>query len=94
MKRVIIFRKTGSFAENKDLARDIRINLIEPSIKKENEVILDFKGVDSVTQSFMHALISETIREFGPKSLDLISFKDCNETVKNIVNIVVEYMQI
>ena len=42
----------------------------------------------------MHALISEVIRKNGPEILDSIYFKNCNNNVKNIVNIVVDYMQI
>lgn len=94
MRTIIVFNKTGGFAENKDIARDVRIKLITPTVKKGKQVILDFKNIDSVTQSFMHALISEVIREQGPEVLNLILFKNCNETVKNIVNIVVEYMQV
>jgi hypothetical protein len=94
MKTILIFEKTGGFAENKDIARSIRMKFIDPSVTKSEEITLDFKDIDSMTQSFLHALISETIRERGPNVLDLIYFKNCNENVQNIVNIVVEYMQI
>jgi hypothetical protein len=94
MKTIKIFTVTGSFAEDKDVARDIRINKIIPSLDKKLEVILDFEKVDSTTQSFVHALLSDVIRKFGAEVLDKISFKNCNDTIKGIVNIVVEYMQI
>jgi hypothetical protein len=94
MKTIKIFTVTGSFAENKDVARDIRINQIIPSLDKKLEVVLDFEKVDSTTQSFIHALLSDVIRKFGAEVLDEISFKNCNDTIKGIVNIVVEYMQI
>lgn len=84
---------THSFAENKDTARKIRLEYILPELKKDHNVILDFSGVDSTTQSFIHALISEIIREFGIEVLDRIFFKNCNETIKKIVGIVTEYMQ-
>lgn len=93
MKIIRIFPLAGDFAENKDAARDIRTKLIVPALKKEEEVVLDFDRVDSVTQSFMHALLSEVMRDFGPEALDRIAFKNCNDTVKGIVNIVVDYMQ-
>lgn len=83
----------GTFAENKDLARDIRLEKIVPYLEKEQEVILDFEGVVSATQSFIHALISDVIRKFGIEALDKIYFKNCNETIKKIINIVIEYMQ-
>lgn len=93
MKAIKIFPLAGHFAENKDVARDIRISLITPTLKKGKEVILDFGKVESVTQSFVHALLSEVIRDDGPEVLDNIAFKHCNNTVRGIVNIVVDYMQ-
>lgn len=93
MKTIKIFNFVGDFAENKDIARDIRIDLITPIINKGGEIVLDFGKVESVTQSFIHALLSEAIREFGAEILDKIAFKNCNNTVKGIVNIVVDYMQ-
>ena len=83
----------GTFAENKDIARDIRVKKIILALKQKKEVILDFKGVESATQSFVHALISELIREYGSEVLDSISFKNCSVTVRKIIGIVVDYMQ-
>ncbi len=93
MIKIKLFSKAGSFAENKDLAREIRIKKIIPALEKKQEVILDFDRVDSITQSFIHALISDLIRKYGTEVLDKISFKNCNETVRKIINIVVDYMQ-
>ena len=83
----------GSFAENKDAAQKIRREQIIPALKKKDQVVLDFTHVRSTTQSFIHALISEAIREVGSDVLDKIYFKNCNENVQEIINIVVEYMQ-
>jgi hypothetical protein len=84
---------TGAFAENKDTARKIRLEFIFPAIEKGSNVVLDFLGVDSSTQSFIHALISELIRKRGVDILDVVSFGNCNETIRKIISIVVEYMQ-
>jgi len=83
----------GSFAENKDLARDIRLNKISHALEKKQNITLDFSGIDSTTQSFIHALISDLIRKYGIDVLDKIYFKNCNEIVAKIINIVVDYMQ-
>jgi len=93
MKEINMLERTGTFAENKDVAREIRLKLIVPSLNSGENVILDFSGVESATQSFIHALISDIIRKYGSEILDKISFKNCNETVKKIIAIVVEYMQ-
>ncbi len=83
----------GSFAENKDIAQSLRKEKIIPALEKGEEVTLDFVGVDSATQSFVHALISDVIRVLGGEIIDKISFKNCNETVKKIIEIVIDYMQ-
>jgi hypothetical protein len=83
----------GSFAENKDVARDIRLHHIIPALNRNEEVIVDFEGIDAATQSFVHALISDLIRQYGNDVLDRIYFKNCNESVKKIVGIVADYMQ-
>ena len=93
MIEIKLSKIVGKFAENKDLARDIRKQQIIPELENNQEVILDFKGVHAATQSFIHALISDLLRNYGSDVLDKISFKNCNEIVQKIINIVVEYMQ-
>ena len=93
MIEIKLARIVGDFAENKDLARKIRIEKIIPQLEKGEEIVLDFTGVESTTQSFIHALISDLIRNYGADVLDKISFKGCNDSVKKIISIVVDYMQ-
>lgn len=88
-----ILKVAGDFAENKDIARDVRLNTIEPALKKGQSLVIDFQGVEAATQSFIHALISQVIRDHGVDVLTKIAFKDCNETVQQIIEIVVDYMQ-
>ncbi|MFA4854144.1 MAG: DUF4325 domain-containing protein [Candidatus Omnitrophota bacterium] len=93
MIEIELFPKTGSFAEDKDIARKIRVREIIPALKKDNKIILNFAKIEGTTQSFIHALISEVMRSEGIEILDKIEFKSCAETVKSIINIVVDYMQ-
>lgn len=93
MKQIILFDKVGTFAENKDIARDIRLQEIIPALTKNEEIILDFEKVGAATQSFIHVLISDILRNYGNDVLDRITFKSCNDTIKKIINIVVDYMQ-
>ncbi len=83
----------GSFAENKDKARDLRLHQIIPALEQKKEVVIDFAEIESATQSFIHALISDLIRKYGSEVLERIYFKNCNETVQKIISIVVDYMQ-
>ena len=93
MINIKLFERVGSFAENKDIARDIRVKEIIPALENNETVVLDFSKIDAATQSFMHALISDLIRKFGDDVLEKISFKSCNENVRKIIMIVIEYMQ-
>ena len=93
MKEIELFPKTGNFAENKDVARELRINEIIPALKNHQVVILDFNKVDSATQSFIHALISDIIRKEGYEIIDRLNFKNCNDTIKKLITIVTDYMQ-
>lgn len=83
----------GEFAEDKDRAREIRVKQILPTLEKNMELVLNFKGIELITQSCMHALIADVIRKFGPNSLDMITFKNCSPNVKGIIEIVIEYSQ-
>lgn len=93
MNHIKLFAEVGAFAENKDIAKKIRLRQIVPSIDKGEEVILDFENINSATQSFIHALISDLMRRYGNDVLDKISFKSCNETIQKIITIVTDYMQ-
>jgi hypothetical protein len=93
MTTISIIDKAGSFAENKDVARDLRLNTIVPALQKDSEeVILDFEGVSGATQSFVHALISQLLREYGDILFTRLLFKNCNATIQQVVNIVADYM--
>jgi hypothetical protein len=97
MKRVIkkikMIRHVGKFAEDKDKARQLRREILWPRIRDGLITEIDFAQVEDATQSFIHALLSELIRDTHGQALDLLYFKNCNETIKKIINIVVDYMQ-
>lgn len=93
MKNIRIFDRAGAFAENKDIARNIRIKEMIPILERGEEIKLDFCGVDAATQSFIHALISDVLRKYGVSILDRIEFNSCSIKVQKIIEIVVEYMQ-
>lgn len=93
MRSIGIFSRAGAFAENKDVARDLRLKEIVPALDAGEDVVLDFAGVEAATQSFVHALISDLLRKRGPGVLDRLEFRSCNETVRKIVAIVADYMQ-
>lgn len=93
MISIKLIEHVGPFAENKDIARDIRLKKMVPALEKNENITLDFESIEGATQSFIHALISDLIRKYGNEVLDKIQFKSCNDTVRSIISIVVDYMQ-
>ncbi len=90
--RVNILEHADSFAENKDVARQLRETYIIPTYKHTTEeIILNFDGVDSSTQSFIHALISGLLQEHGEAVLDRVIFEKCNGAIKSLVSTVINY---
>ncbi len=90
--KILIKEYCGSFAENKDQAHDIRENYIRPVLETTDEVIvLDFSGVDSSTQSFVHALISGFFQDLGEEALERFEFHKCTKAVKSLVATVINY---
>ena len=83
----------GEFAENKDLAKKLRLEEIMPALSKGDEVIFDFAGVQGATQSFIHALVSDPIRELRDVAFDNLAYKNANDEVREIISIVYRYMQ-
>ena len=93
MKRISVFKAAGDFAENKDIARNLRTEQLMPSLRLGEPIVIDFTRVSLSTQSFVHALISDAIRQHGAKCLDRIKFKGCNEAIQALVSTVCDYMQ-
>jgi hypothetical protein len=92
MKKVRIENSAGSFAEDKDLAAQIREKLLMAAVDGGDSVQLDFSGVQLTTQSFIHALIAEPLRVGGEDALKKMVFKGCSKTVRGIIETVVQYV--
>lgn len=93
MKIIVINDFVGNFAENKDVAKKLRINTIMPALAKNEEILLDFAGVLGATQSFIHALISDPIRDFREVAFDNLAYKNTNNDIREVISIVYRYMQ-
>jgi hypothetical protein len=93
MKKINLGNEIGTFAENKDIAKSLREKIILPSLKKKEKIEIDFKGVDGATQSFIHALVSEAIRNFGDVAMDNLMYKNANGQIREIIKTVYEYIQ-
>lgn len=81
------------FAENKDIAKKLREEILLPALAKNKAVTFDFDGIAGATQSFIHALISEAIRRFPEQVFDNVFYKNTNPEIQQIITIVYRYMQ-
>lgn len=93
MKTIFIKDIVGEFGENKDLAKKIREESILPALAKDQPIALDFEGVSGATQSFIHALISDALRNFPDTAYDNLIFRNASPEVRQIISIVFTYMQ-
>ncbi len=92
-KYISIQNLVGGFAENKDIAKKMRLEDIMPALSKGDEVVLDFEGVQGATQSFIHALVSDPIRELGGSAFNNLAYKNANSEIQEIISIVYRYLQ-
>jgi hypothetical protein len=79
------------FAEDKDAAKKLRTEVIMPALSSGQSVIIDFRGVTSSTQSFVHALVGEALQTIGEPVLNRLEFRSCAPQVKTVVELVVDY---
>jgi uncharacterized protein DUF4325 len=56
-------RQFGAQPNDRDKAEEFCERRIKPALLHQREVVLDFKNTGLATQSFIHALISEAVRE-------------------------------
>ena len=91
MNSILVAEAAGAFAQNKDVARELREKRILPLSKSHEDFAIDFEGVDLSTQSFIHALISEPLRSEGPELLERMRFLNCSDVVRQLILTVVDY---
>ena len=93
MQTIFMIDEAGQFCENKDIAKRIREKTLLPALRSGDAVTFDFAEVSGVTQSFIHALVSEALRRYPDTAYDLIFYKNACPEVREIISIVYAYMQ-
>ena len=79
--------QTRVFHGSRASGQQLRLE-IEEALNGSDRVTLDFAGVGVVTQSYIDEAIGVLILQFGPNILQRLSFKNCNEDVKAVLNYV------
>lgn len=77
------------FSEDVEQAVRIRDDVLLPAVKEGKMVLLDFEGVRFATQSFVHALLNDVLRETG--SLTRVSFVNCTRSTEEAIRAVAAY---
>ncbi|MFO0607047.1 MAG: DUF4325 domain-containing protein [Polyangiales bacterium] len=83
----------GNMAQDKLAAERIRRSLILPALREGKRLVLSFHGVALTTQSFLHALLAEPLRELGPEaSPTRLLYARCSDQVREVIRLVVGYV--
>lgn len=88
---ITIDSDSNGFAEDKDSARQLRLDQIMPALDAGERVAIDFTGVTHATQSYVHALIGEALNKHGEGVLDRIEFRNCSTALRGVIELVVDY---
>jgi len=64
---------------------------IEIALSNSDAVILDFGGINLVTQGFIDEALGVIIRRMGISFQKRIYFQNCNELVKTVITLVATY---
>ena len=84
----IVGHTKAQFLGSRFRARELREEL-EGLLFPANELVLDFTGMVSVTQSFVDELVGVLILKHGPDIVRRLVFKGCSENIKEIISFVV-----
>lgn len=88
---IVLLPLVHDFAQNKDVATSIRQKEIMPYLAKNEDVIIDFSGIEGGTQSFIHALIAEPLQVYGTVALKLLKFKSACPILQTLIGLVIDY---
>lgn len=79
-------KETGKILGLRETGSRLR-QIIESAIKKEESILIDFEGVESVSSSFADELIAKVYLEIGKeKFVKLIKLKNVDDFAKTIIN--------
>lgn len=81
-------RAKANFMGTRHAARELRQEL-EKLLAHTQEVVLDFSGMISATQSFVDELVGVLILDHGPEVTNRLIFKGCSDDIKALLRFVV-----
>jgi len=81
-----IFNHFGKYAEDKQSAIKFRESRILPAVLDNKTVILDFSGVISAPHSFLNALLSTAIQNYGMQSYKNIKIVNASPEIRETLD--------
>ena len=84
----ILEHTKAPFLGSRFRARELREE-VEQLLRHADEVVLDFTGMKSATQSFIDELVGVLVLQHGPDVVQRLVFKGCADDIKEILSFVV-----
>lgn len=81
----------GSFAANGSLSNEFRVTKIEPFWHTADQIILDFEGINSMTDSFANALIGNMVETHPDDFKEKLRFINCSSLVKSFIRSALQF---
>lgn len=88
-----LFSEVGSFAANGTLGNELRIEKIEPFWDRFQLIVLDFAGVDSMTDSFANAFIGNLVEHHPEDFRSKLRFVNCSALVQSFIKGALQFAQ-
>lgn len=80
-----IKKRFGSFLSNGDEGNKFRFCEVEPIISKGGIVVLNFEGVENMTDSFANACFGDLFFHHDLDLKDKVQFLNCSQIVKDFI---------
>jgi hypothetical protein len=83
----------GSFAANGTMGNQLRKDKVEPHWDKSEKITLNFEGVSSMTDSFVHAFVGNIAEAHPDDFREKLRFTNCSSLVKTFIKSALQMAQ-
>ena len=83
----------GSFAGNGTMGNQLRLDKVEPHWDSSEKIILNFEGVDSMTDSFVNAFVGNIVESHPDSFKEKLRFTNCSSLVKTFIKAALQMAQ-
>lgn len=96
MKRIVRLKElgVGDFAEDKALAQEIGREEILPKLMAGKRVVVDFWGVEAMSEMFFRGLIGEAVLQCGERAYREVKFRNVEAEIEVMMEEIYKCMQV